>query len=434
MEIIAAVVVGAALGGAAAWFIRHPQGDSATQALNADLQSRLASEQAAVAAERAARSAAEQQAAAARAAATAAREEKERLEARHREDLAAADRRRAEDLQTLKDTFAKQSTEALRAVAPDMSKQVKALVDPLMTEIRASLEGVNSSVGKQGDALAGVRERMENLSKVTEALATETNDFTMVLKSASHRGRWGEQTLRRVVEAAGMSPHCDFAEQLSQDDKRPDLVVKLPGGRCVIIDSKVPELDAARLAPGTANRAEILRDHAVKLRQTIKSLAGKDYPSTIGSEQGLVAFDKVILFLPAESLLSTALESDNDLVIDAGKQGILLATPATLIGFLGAISLTWQQHAQVEKVREIAALSTDLYKRVCDFAEHLADARKHVNQAVGSLNQSFGSFEKNVRPLTTQLSKLGINPTKELPGEAELGPVGEMRDLKRKDS
>jgi len=432
METIVAVILGAALGGLAIWFLRRPQDDAALRALNADLQSRLAAEQAATAAERAARGAAEQQAASAAAEARAAREEQARLAARHREDLEAADRRRAADLEALKDTFAKQSTEALRAVAPDMSKQVRAMVDPLMAEIRTSLEGVNSSVGKQGDALAGVRERMENLSKATEALATETNDFTMVLKSASHRGRWGEQTLRRVVEAAGMSPHCDFTEQAAAEDKRPDLVVRLPGNRCVIIDSKVPELDAALASPSSANRAESLREHAQKLRATIKALAAKDYPAVVGKEQGLAAFDKVILFLPAESLLSTALEADNELVIDAGRQGILLATPATLIGFLGAINLTWQQHDQAAQVQQIADTATELYKRVADFAEHLAGARKSMNNAVEGINDAFGSFERMVRPKGEELGRLGVRPSKALPGE--IAPVGEMRDLRRKES
>jgi len=427
METILAVVVGALLGGAVIWFMRRPQGDSAMQAINADLQARLAQAQSAVETERGARGLADQQAAAAAAAARAAREEKERLEARHREDLVAADRRRAEDLQALKDTFAKQSQEALRAVAPDMTKEVRAAVGPLMAEIRTSLEGVNSSVGKQGDALAGVRERMENLSKATEALATETNDFTMVLKSAAHRGKWGEQTLRRVVEASGMSPHCDFAEQVSQDDKRPDLLVKLPGNRCVIIDSKVPDLDAARLAAGAPNRAEALRDHAAKLRLTIRSLAAKDYPGTVGREQGMAAYDKVILFLPAESLLSTALEADNNLVIEAGEHGILLATPATLIGFLGAINLAWKEQAQAENSREIAAAANLLYERVGVFLDHFAKVGKGLDDAAKSFNKAVSSYQTRLRPAGEQLAELGIGGDNPMP---EIGPAaGDVRQL-----
>lgn len=145
-----------------------------------------------------------------------------------------------------------------------------------------------------------------------------------------------------------------------------------------------------------------------------------------------MAFDKVILFLPAESLLSTALEADNELVIDAGRQGILLATPATLIGFLGAINLTWQQHQQAAQVQAIADTATELYKRVSDFAEHLAGARKNMNNAVEGLNDAFGSFERMVRPKGEELGRLGVKPSKALPGE--IAPIEPMRDLRRKDS
>ena len=415
METLLAVVIGAALGGAVIWFVRRPEGDATGRAELEAARAQLAAATATAERERAKADAESQRAAAAAALSQAARDELAKAETRHTEALAAADRRRADDLQALKDTFAKQSQDALRAMAPDMTKEMRAAVSPLMAEIRTSLEGVNSSVGKQGDALAGVRERMDNLSKATEALATETNDFTMVLKSAAHRGRWGEQTLRRVVEAAGMSPHCDFAEQVSQDDKRPDLVVKLPGNRCVVIDSKVPELDAARLAAGAANRGEALKDHATKLRQTIRALATKDYPATIGKEQGLAAYDKVILFLPAESLLSTALEADNNLVLEAGDQGILLATPATLIGFLGAINLAWKEQAQAENSREIAAAANLLYERVGVFLDHFSKVGKGLDDAAKSFNKAVSSYQLRLRPAGDKLAELGIGGDSPMP-------------------
>lgn len=435
MEILTLILV-AASAFAAAWFIRKPQGDGVAQARAADLERQLAAARAETEAERAAHRAAAAEAAGAKSDARGAREALAAAESRHAADLAKADQRRAEDLAALRDTFAKQSQEILRAMTPDVTKEVAARVEPMLAQVKTTLAdyrtSLQSSLKHQDDALAGVRERMDNLSKATETLATQTGDFTAVLKSSSHRGRWGEQTLRRVVEASGLSPHCDFIEQASAEDRRPDLVVRLPGDRCVIIDSKVPELDAALANPGSANRSEILREHAQKLRATIKALAAKDYPAVVGRELGLVAFDKVILFLPAESLLSTALEADNELVIDAGKQGILLATPATLIGFLGAINLTWQQHAQAAQVQQIADTATELYKRVADFAEHLAGARKNMNNAVEGLNDAFGSFERMVRPKGEELGRLGVKPSKALPGE--LAPIEPMRDLRRKES
>lgn len=435
MEIILPILLASAAF-AAAWFMRKPQGDGLAQARADELQRQLAAAKAETEAERTALRTALTEAAAAGAAAKAARDSLAAAEARHALDLAKVDQRRGEELAALRDSFAKQSQEILRAMTPDVTKEVAARVEPMLAQVKTTLADyratLQSGLKHQDDALASVRERMDNLSKATETLATQTGDFTAVLKSSAHRGRWGEQTLRRVVEAAGMSPHCDFVEQASAEDKRPDLLIKLPDNRCVIIDSKVPELDAALAAPGTANRADILREHAQKLRATIKALAAKDYPTVVGREHGLVAFDKVILFLPAESLLSTALEADNELVIDAGRQGILLATPATLIGFLGAINLTWQQHQQAAQVQAIADTATELYKRVSDFAEHLAGARKNMNNAVEGLNDAFGSFERMVRPKGEELGRLGVKPSKALPGE--IAPIEPMRDLRRKDS
>ena len=435
MEIFIPILIGALAFGVA-WFIRKPQGDGAAQAIIAELQRQLNDLKVALDSARTGQSEAAQRAAASSAELKAAREALTQADERHKTELAKLDQRRSEDLAALRDSFAKQSQDILRAMTPDVTKEVASRVEPMIAQVKSTLadyrETLQGSMKLQDDALAGVRERMENLSKATETLATQTGDFTAVLKSSSHRGRWGEQTLRRVVEAAGMSPHCDFTEQVSSDDKRPDLVVRLPGNRCVIIDSKVPELDAAILNPSSTNRADVLREHAQKLRATIKALAAKDYPTVVGREQKLVAFDKVVLFLPAESLLSTALEADNDLVIDAGKLGILLATPATLIGFLGAINLTWQQHAQAAQVQEIADTATELYKRVADFAEHLAGARKNMNNAVEGLNDAFGSFELKVRPKGEELGRLGVKPTKGLP--AEILPIEPMRDLRRKDS
>lgn len=446
MEILALILV-AALAFAVAWFIRKPQGDGIAQARVSDLERQLAVAKGETDAERAAHRVAASEAASARTDARGARDalaaaearfaaDLAKAETRHRDDLQSADRRRSEELQALRDTFAKQSQDALRAMAPDVTKEVAAKVEPMLAKVQTTLADyratLQSSLKHQDDALAGVRERMDNLNKATETLAAETGDFTAVLKSAAHRGRWGEQTLRRVVEASGLNPRCDFIEQASAEDRRPDLVVKLPDNRCVIIDSKVPELDAALADPKSANRADVLREHAQKLRATIKALAGRDYPAVVGREMGLVAFDKVILFLPAESLLSTALEADNDLVVDAGKQGVLLATPSTLIGFLGAINLTWQQHDQASQVQKISDTATELFKRVADFAEHLAGARKNMNQAVEGLNDAFGSFERMVRPKGEELGKLGIRPSKALP--PEIAPVETMRDLRRKES
>jgi DNA recombination protein RmuC len=208
------------------------------------------------------------------------------------------------------------------------------------------------------------------------------------------------------VEAAGLSPHCDFAEQVSQDDARPDLIVKLPGNRCIIIDSKVPEFDVAIADQAAPNRRELVAAHAAKLRKTLRDLAAKNYPTTM-QKQGVTPFDKVVLFLPAESLLSTALEGDNELILAAAREGILIATPATLMGFLGAISLAWQQHTQAENAGRIADEATELFDRLVKFSEHFTKVRKGLLAASEGLDAAIGSYESRIRPQGERVRELG---------------------------
>ena len=334
----------------------------------------------------------------------------ERLRADNAKALADAEARYTKALADLRISFEKTSTDVLKGMTPDVTKEVANQVSPLIAQINTALgsyrQTMQQSLASQGDALTQVREQMKSISETTAALATSTTDFTSVLKSSQHRGKWGEQTLRNVVEAAGLSPHCDFAEQVSQDDARPDLIVKLPGDRCIIIDSKVPEFDVAIADQAAPNRRELVAAHAAKLRKTIRDLAAKSYPATM-EKQGVTPFDKVVLFLPAESLLSTALEGDNDLILAAAREGILIATPATLISFLAAINLAWQQHAQAENAGKIAAEATELFDRLVKFAEHFTKVRKGLLAASESLDAAIGSYETRIRPQGERVRELG---------------------------
>jgi DNA recombination protein RmuC len=347
----------------------------------------------------------------------------EQLRADHAKVQAEAADRYGRDLAELKTSFAKMSTDVLKGMAPDVTKEVSTKVEPLIAQINSALasyrQTMHQSLQTQGDALTQVREQMAKITETTAALASSTNDFTSVLKSSQHRGKWGEQTLRRVVEASGLSQHCDFIEQTAQGDTRPDLIVLLPGDRCVIIDSKVPEFDVALVNQAAPNRKELVEAHAAKLRATIKMLADKDYPGAQAAA-GRTPFDKVILFLPAESLLSTALEGDNELIIDAGRMGILLATPATLMGFLSAINLTWLQHKQAQESKDVIEKATNLYKSVADFAENMVGARDGLESAVKKFNTGLGSYRKYVLPKGQELVEIhGIQPSKMLPDEKD---------------
>jgi len=226
----------------------------------------------------------------------------------------------------------------------------------------------------------------------------------MVLKSNQARGRWGEETLRRVVEAAGMSAHCDFTEQTSLGENRPDLIVKLPGKRFIIVDAKVPDFDFLNALESAepVRRTEALAAHAAKLKATIKALADRDYPRQFPN-----ALDYVVLFVPAESLFSAALEGDHDLIIWAAEKRILLATPASLIALLRSVSVSWQQHAQTENAQKIAEAAQEFYARVVKFTEHFEKIRAGLERANSAFNDAAASFQTRIRPAGERLVELG---------------------------
>jgi DNA recombination protein RmuC len=203
-----------------------------------------------------------------------------------------------------------------------------------------------------------------------------------------------------------MSAHCDFTEQTQSEDKKPDLIVRLPGERVIIVDAKVPDLDFLN-ALGAADeikRAESLKAHAEKLRATIKALADRDYPSKF--EKSL---DHVVLFLPAESLFSAALEGDSDLIVWAAQRRILLATPASLIALLRSVSISWQQHEQTMNAKEIAEAASELFSRVATFAKHFVTIGAGLERASSAYNDAVGSYDRSVRPSGERLLKLGTD-------------------------
>ena len=263
-----------------------------------------------------------------------------------------------------------------------------------------------------------MKKHLETLNLQSQSLSNETLQLRRVLSSNQARGRWGEETLRRVVEAAGMSAHCDFSEQTQSGESKPDLIVKLPGDRLIIVDAKVPDLDFldAVESADPVKRSEALANHAAKLKGTIKALADRDYPRQFPN-----ALDYVVLFVPAESLFSAALEGDRDLIIWAANKQIMLATPASLIALLRSVSITWQQHAQTENARAIADAAQDLFSRVAKFTEHFENIRSGLEKANNAYNEAVGSYEKRVRPGGEKLLKLSGGTTgKDL---ADIAPV-----------
>jgi len=271
----------------------------------------------------------------------------------------------------------------------------------------------------------GVTEQLRLLQAGQELLRGETSRLSRALRDPSSRGQWGELQLRRVVEMAGMVSQCDFVEQPAlQGDSgvlRPDLVVRMPGGRSLAVDAKVPLrawLEAAEADTDAARRAR-LAEHARQLRAHISTLGAKEYWAALrGSPEMVVAF------LPADALLSGALEVDASVLEYAVSQRVLLATPVTLIAMLRAVSYGWQQEALVDNARLVASEGRDLYRRLAVFSDHLAGLGRSLDRAVGSFNETVGSLESRVLVSARRLAELGSV-------EREVAPPGPVTAVTR---
>jgi DNA recombination protein RmuC len=344
----------------------------------------------------------------------------------HEQTLRDAKSAQEKALADLREAFKALSADALKQSAPEFlrlaeerfgkfqetakgdlaqrQEAIKGLVEPLKQQLETYQKNLQQSSAAQSSALGEVKKHLETLAQSNQSLAQETQQFRLVLHSNQARGKWGEETLRRVVEAAGMSAHCDFTEQTSSGENRPDLIVRLPGERFIIVDAKVPDFDflTALESAEPVKRAEALAAHAAKLKGTIKALADRDYPHQFPN-----ALDYVVLFVPAESLFSAALEGDHDLIIWAAEKRILLATPASLIALLRSVSVSWQQHAQTENAQKIAEAAQELFVRVVTFTEHLEKIRGGLDTANRAFNQAVGSYESRIKPSGEKLQKLG---------------------------
>lgn len=381
---------------------------------------------------------------AARAAAEASHAAAEKLVAeqrqRHEHSLAEAKSAQDKAISDLREAFKALSADALKQTQPEFlrlanetlgkfqetakgdlaqrQQAIATLVKPLEEQLKTYQQRLQQSETAHSTTLGEVKKHLETLNLQSQSLSNETLQLRRVLSSNQARGRWGEETLRRVVEAAGMSAHCDFSEQAQSGDSKPDLIVRLPGDRLIIVDAKVPDLDFldAVESADPVKRAEALAAHAAKLKATIKSLADRDYPRQFAN-----ALDYVVLFVPAESLFSAALEGDRDLIIWAANKQIMLATPASLIALLRSVSVSWQQHAQTENARAIAEAAQELFNRVAKFTEHFEKIRAGLEKANSAYNDAVGSYERMVRPGGEKLLKLSGGTTgKDL---ADIAPV-----------
>lgn len=331
-----------------------------------------------------------------------------RAEARilEKEEGAKQQRQTAEDLKAeLERSFQALAGKALEMNSAQLITQADLKFKPFdakLDQLRIATEALES---RRAQAYGSLDQQLKELKTSTQELRSQSEKLSTALRSSSQaRGRWGESTLRRLVEMSGMQLHCDFDEQsVSSDGQRPDLVVRLPGRGAIPVDAKVPLaafLDAAGSTDEELRKAR-LHQHTLDLKTHVRALAGKDYSRGI---EGAVDF--TVLFVPGEQFLAAAFTDDPDLFETALAQRVLIASPVTLLALLRTVRLNWDHVAVEENAKEIQRAARELYDRVVVFARHLGKAGDGLEKAVESYNAAVNSLQSRVMPAGRRLAEL----------------------------
>jgi len=289
-------------------------------------------------------------------------------------------------------------------------------IRPLQETLKRYEEQLREMEKARAEQSWNLSRQIQELSEMNEALQRETSSLSTALRKPQVSGSWGQMSLRRAAELAGMAPWCDFYEQVSVDTEsgklRPDMVVRLPNGRSIVIDAKAP-VDAflsALQAPSEEERKKAFAGYVTAVRGHMNGLGSKAYWDQFEDSPELV-----VMYLPGETFFSAALENDPNLIEDGSLKKVILATPTTLIALLKAVAYGWQQEQMASGAREINRLGRELYERFSVVAEHFARAGANLTKAVEAHNDAVRSIETRLMPSFRRFRELGVSTSRELP-------------------
>lgn len=300
-------------------------------------------------------------------------------------------------------------------------KAIEQLVKPINEALQQTSKQIHEIEKERKESYGSLRSTIDQMTKSQQQLQQETQNLVQALRRPEVRGQWGEMTLRRLAELSGMVAHCDFFEQTHTNTEtgsiRPDMIVKLPEQRDIIVDAKTP-LDAylsAVQAKEDSVRQRELKRHAQVIRSRVRELSRKNYWAEYSNSP-----EFVVLFIPGEQFLAAALEVDPALLEDSMSQNIILATPTNFIALLRAVSYGWKQQALAENAENIRELGETLYKRLSTFGNHLTKLGSSLGSSVNHFNKAVGSLERQVLPGARKFTEMGISSKNEI---TDLPPV-----------
>lgn len=308
-----------------------------------------------------------------------------------------------------------QHSQAASATLTEKEKAIESMLAPIREALAKTGEQMLRIEKERAEAFGSLKTSLESVALGQQALQKETRALVTALRRPEVRGQWGEMTLRRLAELAGMIEHCDFTEQVhvrtDEGNLRPDMIVHMPDGRDLVVDVKTP-LDAYLDAVDAATdelRAVAMRRHAQAIAERVRQLGAKSYWSQFEKSP-----DFVILFIPGDQFLSAALAESPNLLEDAIRQDVIIATPTSFVALLKAVAYGWRQTALAQNAETIRTLAEDLYRRLAVFGTHLNKLGRSLSSSVDNFNSAVGSLERQVLPGARKFTELGVRPDRAL--------------------